>query len=166
MTLVAVKDDKSKPIMRRLTLRMDGGKFSHTYVPVEHKIDPKKDLLDKVGEIENPEDFVQFTKILVAVYFPPVVTTTKGGILLPGQVSDEDVELNKNQSKVGLIIAMGSRCYEDDETTKFHGIKNNVGDWVWFRPTDGMPVEINGQICRVFREGDIIGRLPHPDKVW
>ena len=122
--------------------------------------------MERLGSIENPEDFVQFTKILVAVYFPPIVAKTDGGILLIDQVTDEDVEINKNQSKVGLVVAMGSRAYEDDENTKFHGIKNNIGDWVWFRPTDGMPVEINGQLCRVFREGDIIGRLPHPDKDW
>lgn len=156
---------KSKPLRRRMTMRLENGKRSETFVTVDHKgADPKQVLLYKIGEI--PENFVQFTRILVAIYAPPVVNKTDGGILLTAGMTEEDLEENKTQGKVGLIIAMGSRCYEDDDTTKFHDIRNSVGDWVWFRPTDGMPCEINGTLCRVFREDGIIGKVPHPDAVW
>lgn len=154
----------SKPIRRRFTVRSPAGKLSTTWVDVVHKEDPKKVLLDKVGDI--PDGLIMFSRILVAVYQPPIVEKTSGGILMAQSIQDEDREEALWQGKVGLLIKMGEQAYKDDETVKFHGQKCEVGDWVWFRPSDGAGCTVGQGFCRVFdSERYIIGKLPHPDMV-
>jgi len=124
-----------------------------------HAEDPKKKLLDEIGEI--PEGLVNLNKVLVAIYRRPEKTV--GGIILTDRANDEDVW----QGKVGLIVAMGPKAFVDDDTTQFHGLKYEIGDWVWFRASDGEACQLNGIPCRIFRaEGLINGRLPDPDCVW
>lgn len=165
-TAPTTKTAEKPKLKRRMSMLLENGKRRFVEVTVDHQgKDPKEGILSHFQNVATDE-LVQFTRILVAVYAPPTPEKSDGGIYFGGTITEEDREENKTQSKVGLIIAMGSRCYVDDDNTKFHAIKNQVGDWVWFRPTDGMPTEINGQLCRVFREADIIGRLPHPDAVW
>ena len=154
----------ANPIRRKINLRTPVGKRISHLVTVEHRVDPKQDLLDKIGAI--PDGVVQFSRILVAVYQAPVVHKTTGGIILTDSMQDEDLQEFLWQGKVGLIVAMGPQAYEDDETTKFHGTKNKVGDWVWFRASDGVSCEVNEVFCRVMTERDIYGTIPHPDFVW
>lgn len=153
-----------KPFQRKINLKTQAGKRNTTKVMVEHEHDPKKVLLDRVGPLDA--SVVQFSRILVAVYQPPVVTKTAGGILLTQGMSEEDVEEYLWQGKVGLIVAMGPQAYVDDDNVKFHGTENKVGDWVWFRPSDGIGCEVNEVFCRVLREADIIGKVSHPDAIW
>lgn len=125
-----------------------------------HLEDPKQKLLDELGEI--PEGIVNLNKILVACYRRPEKTV--GGIILTDRANDEDVW----QGKVGLIIAMGPTAFQDDEANKFHGLKYEVGDWVWFvQASDGKACQVNGVPCRVFlAEGLLSGTVPSPDLVW
>lgn len=159
-----VKFTAPKPIKRKINLRTPLGKRGKHWVTVEHTEDPRKVLLDKIGDI--PDGLVQFSRILVAIYQPPVVNKTAGGIILTDAQSEEDVEEYYWQGKVGLIVAMGPQAYEDDDNTKFHGTKNKVGDWVWFSPSNGMACEVNEVFCRLMHERDIIGTIPHPDAIW
>lgn len=153
-----------KPIRRRFTVRTEAGGRSEVWVPVQHKVDPKKALLERVGKI--PDGLVQFSRILVAVYAPPIVEKTAGGIWMGDKIKEEDRLENLYQGKCGLVVAVGNRAYVDDDHTHFYGTKVEVGDWVWFRPSDGMPCDVNEQFCRVFdSERFIIGKLPHPDMV-
>lgn len=164
-TVLQPKQFQSKPIKRKLNLRTPIGKRNNNWITVEHTEDPKESLLKRIGEI--PEGMVQFSRILVAIYQPPIVTKTAGGIILTESMSAEDPEEYLWQGKVGLIIAMGGQAYEDDETTKFHGTKNEVGDWVWFRPSNGDACEVNEVFCRIFdSERFIHGKIPHPDAIW
>ncbi len=159
-----LKSIPAGPIKRRINLRTAAGKrVSHT-VTVEHTTDPRKSLVDRIGVV--PDGVVQFSRILVAVYQPPIVQKTAGGILLTQAMSEEDIEEYLWQGKVGLIVAMGPQAYVDDDTTKFHGTKNHIGDWVWFQPSNGMGCDVNNVFCRVFSEQHILGTLPHPDYVW
>ena len=152
-----------KPIRRRFSVRTPAGKRSETWVNVVHKEDPKEALLRKIGPI--PEGLVQFSRILVAIYQPPIVEKSSGGVLFAQSIQEEDRLESIWQGKCGLIVAMGENAYVDDEATKFNGTKNAVGDWVWFRPSDGQGCDVNEVFCRVFTERDIIGKLPHPDMV-
>ena len=154
----------AKPIRRRLTVRTPAGARSETWVTVQHDVDPKKVILDKIGKI--PAGLVQFSRILVAVYQPPIIERTSGGLFLAQKLQDEDKLEHLFQGKAGLVVAMGDRAYVDDDDIKFHGAKIEVGDWVWFRASDGMACDVHEQFCRVFEsERYIIGKLPHPDMV-
>jgi len=153
-----------KPIRRRINLRTPAGKRVMNYVTVEHTVDPRADLMAKIGEV--PQEIVQFNRILVAVYQPPLVQKTSGGIILTDAMTDEDLQEYIWQGKVGLCVAKGPQAYVDDDVTKFHGQRVDVGDWVWFRPSDGIGCDVNEVFCRVFVERDILGKLSHPDMVW
>jgi hypothetical protein len=154
----------STPIKRKLSLRTPAGKRNNVRVTFQHKSDPRQDLLERIGPL--PAGIVQFSRILVAVYQPPVVEKTDAGLFLTPAMQDDDLEEFLWQGKVGLIVAMGAQAYVDDEATRFHGVANRVGDWVWFRPSSGEACDVNGVFCRVFSEGGIYGPIPHPDYVW
>lgn len=149
---------------RKINLRTPVGKINKHWVTVEHTEDPKALIQKQIGTI--PDDIVQFSRILVAIYKPPMVTKTAGGIIMTDAMTDDDIEEYHWQGKVGLIVAMGAQAYVDDENVKFHGTKNKVGDWVWFQPSNGMACEVNEVFCRVLSERDIIGTIPHPDAIW
>lgn len=158
------KGSVAAPIRRRFTVRTPAGKRSSTWVNVVHTVDPKEALMKSVGEI--PDGLVMFSRILVAVYQPPIVEKTGGGVFLASSIQDEDREEALWQGKVGLLIKMGPQAYVDDDGVKFHGQKCEVGDWVWFRPSDGMGCDVGETFCRLFEsERYIIGKLPHPDMV-
>jgi len=41
-----------------------------------------------------------------------------------------------------------------------------VGDWVFYRASDGWSITIDNILCRVMDDTAIRGRIPHPDTVW
>ncbi len=168
MSVAILNKGKSEPWQktsrRRLSVRTPAGKRSTQTITVKHEVDPKQALLERIGEV--PDGLVQFSRILVAVYQPPMIVKTDSGLFLPDALKQEDVDEFLWQGKVGLIVAMGPQAYVDDETTKFHGTKNKIGDWVWFSPSNGIQCDVNEVFCRLLREGDIFGTLPHPDYVW
>lgn len=141
-----------------------GGRSKTAYVNFQHDRDPREPIFEKIGVI--PPEVTQFSRILVAIYQPPKTDVTSGGIILSDDRTDQDMEEYLWQGKVGLIVSAGPQAYVDDDSTKFHGTKNTVGDWVWFRPSDGMACEVNNVFCRILYERDIIGKLPHPDSIW
>lgn len=155
----------SRPIRRKINLRTPQGKINKHWVTVEHTENPKETLFAKIGPL--PDSVVQGSRILVAIYQPPMVTKTAGGIILTDAMSEDDYDEYVWQGKVGMIVAMGEKAYVDDDTMKFGGLKNEIGDWVWFMPSDGQAVYVNEVPCRRFNsEGFIAGKIPHPDYIW
>ena len=125
---------------------------------MQHDVDPREDLLARLGDISNFKIF--YNQVLVAVYLRP--EKTKGGIVLPDQHLSED----KHQSKVGLVVAMGDRAFVNDEKWNFDGINVKLHDWIVFRPSDGWQVTVNKVLCRVLDDSIIKGTVDHPDRVW
>lgn len=133
---------------------------------MEHTIDPKQALLDKVGDLNDVEIFG--SDVLVALYIPP--EKTKSGIIL----ADSTREESRWQGKVGLILKLGTTAYVDEDGNKFRDIK--AGDWVVFRPSDGWPFQLNTMKsriskesvvdCRVVNDIHIRCRVAHPDVVY
>jgi co-chaperonin GroES (HSP10) len=155
----------NKPIRRKINLKTPMGKINPHWVEVVHERDPKEVIQESLGAVSA--DLVQFSRILVAIYKPPMVTKSKGGIILTDSMAQEDADEYYWQGKVGLIVAMGSQAYVDDDSVKFHGTRNKVGDWVWFMPSNGQACEVNEVFCRVFdSERFINGTIPHPDFIW
>lgn len=125
-----------------------------------HTCDPKQALLDKIGSVEDVEVF--HNQVLVAVYMAP--EKTAGGIIRPDMNKDED----RHQSKVGLIVKTGDRAFVSDGSWTWPA-DIGVGDWVYFRVSDGWNVTVNGHrdnLCRMLDDVDIRGRISQPDKVW
>lgn len=129
-----------------------------TQIAMEHHVDPRKDLLKKIGNINDIEIFNN--QLLCAVYVRP--EKTKGGIVLPDQHRSED----KIQGKVGLVLKKGQSAFVDEGQNWFVGVKVDVNDWIIFRPADGWSITVNGVLCRIMDDINVRGRVQHPDQVW
>lgn len=132
-------------------------------IKLVHDKDPREYIIEKIGDLSELE--LKLNNILVVVYQRNrTATKTVGGIDISAAKSlNED----KWQGKVGLVVAMGPKAYQDDETTKFEGERVDVGDWVFFRVSDGWDCEMKGVLCRLFQsERHILGKIPHPDFVY
>jgi co-chaperonin GroES (HSP10) len=127
-------------------------------IAMEHDVDPKTELLKKLGNIKDIEIFNN--QILCAVYVRP--EKTKGGIVLPDQHRSED----RIQGKVGLIVKKGSAAFVDETNTWFVDGAIELNEWVIFRPSDGWSITINGVLCRILDDINVRGRIQHPDQVW
>lgn len=127
-------------------------------VSMIHTVDPKEKLLKEVGDLSNVDVFNN--QVLVAVYMRP--EKTSGGIILPGQNLDED----KYQSKVGLIVKKGPSAFVDEDNKWFADANLQEHDWVVFRPSESWSITVNKVLCRMIEDIHIKGRIDHPDRVW
>jgi co-chaperonin GroES (HSP10) len=128
------------------------------FMIMEHAVDPKKKLLEELGDLSNVEIFNN--QVLVAVYLRP--EKTKSGIHLPDQHRSED----RIQSKVGLVIKKGPDAFKDPDGKWFNGYTVNENEWIIFRPSDGWSITVNGVLCRMIDDVNFRGRIDHPDRVW
>ena len=122
---------------------------------MKHGGDPAKELMEKVGDLSSISLFGP--KVLVAIYLRPNVTA--GGIFLTDKAIDEDLY----QGKIGLVIKTGPTAFQDLDWFQ-HGV--NVGDWVWFRASNGIAMKFNGVDCRFMEDVRIEGKVTEPDKIW
>ena len=125
---------------------------------MQHDVDPKKDLLKKIGDIKDIE--IYNNQILVAVYIRPEKTI--GGIIIPDENRNED----KTQGKVGLVLKKGPDAFNDESGQWFKDVKVKNNDWVIFRPSDGWTITVNKVVCRILDDVNVRGRIQHPDQVW
>lgn len=125
---------------------------------MSHIEDPANEIRKRIGDISKIE--VLHNQILVGVYIRP--EKTKGGILLTPQTRDED----RYQGKAGLVLKKGPLAFVDDDNNKFHGQNVDIGDWVFYRVSDGFPLVLNGTLCRLLEEVHVKGKIPSPDVVF
>ena len=125
---------------------------------MNHAVDPKIDIFESVGDVNKFELFNN--QLLVAIYIRP--QRTASGIFLTDNTVDED----KFQGKVGLVVKLGPDAFEDETGKWFKDTKINIGDWVVFRPSDGWAISVNGKSCRILDDVSVRGRIQEPDMVW
>lgn len=127
-------------------------------VELSKATDQKRALIDAVGDISRFKIFNNL--VLVATYIEP--EKTAGGILLPQSRTNE----SKFQGKIGLVLKKGPLAFTDDDATKFHGQDVEIGDWVFYRPSDGWHFALNEVDCRLIEDVHIKGAVPHPRYIW
>ena len=106
-----------------------------------------------------------FQNVLIALYIRPTDVMTAGGVKIPLQVTQED----HFQAKVGMVIKVGHTAFHDDEKVKFGGFAAKPGDWVVFRPSDGLKMAVGGpggREARLIPDVHIKMVLQHPDAVF
>jgi len=128
------------------------------YMRMEHADDPKKAILEEIGSIDDINVFNN--QILVAIYMRP--EKTKSGIILTDDTRSED----RYQGKVGLVLKKGATAFVDPDNKWFVDTNVEIGDWVYFRVTDGWSVNVHGVSCRILEDTDIRGSIKYPDTVW
>jgi hypothetical protein len=125
-----------------------------------HKDDPRQEIFNDVGPLDGIEVLNQY--VLLGKYIRPAGLMTVGGIALPESAVTDD----RYQTKVGLVLKLGTTAFRDDDQIKFHGWKPDLGDWVAFRPSDGLTMQIGRHECRLVPDVHIKLRLAHPDAVY
>lgn len=115
------------------------------------------DILDEVSIFHN--------QILVAKFSPDKV----GSLLRVDKSRDED----RWQGKVGLVLKKGPMAFVDDETNKFHGQNVKLGQWVFYRSSDGFDIDLTPRgwssdriPCRMLEEAHIKGIIRMPDIIY
>lgn len=129
-----------------------------SYMKMEHNVDPKKVILDEIGELSTIHIFN--SQLLVAVYLRP--ERTKSGFILP----DAHLKEDRYQSKVGLVVKKGPLAFVDPEGKWFDGRTVDNHEWVVFRPSDGWNITINGVLCRIIDDISVRAQIPDPDQVY
>ncbi len=125
---------------------------------MKHDVDPKKLILDKIGDLKGFELFGG--QVLLGMYVRS--NKTQSGIHLPDSTIKED----EYQGKAGLVLAMGPAAFVSDDNHNFMGQKVKVGDWAAIWITDGRKIMIRGQLCRVVHDDHIRMKIPAPDYIF
>lgn len=125
---------------------------------MEHGSDPAQELWTKIGSLEAFPIFGN--RVLVGIYQRP--EKTKSGLFLSDQTRRED----EHQGKAAMVLKKGPAAFKTDEHYDFMGDDVNSGDWISLWVTDGRKVTINGVLCRVVRDQDIVMKIPAPDAVY
>ena len=130
---------------------------------MQHDQDPAEVIFKAIG-MKKPGVLPGFeifaNRVLVGVYKRP--EKTKSQILLPDQTRDED----KYQGKVGLIVKLGPTAFKDASGGWQWPDDIGLGDWVYYRASDGWALAVNQVECRQLDDMDIRGRVDEPDKIW
>lgn len=130
-------------------------------IKMQTDFDSKEEIINAVGE-NLKEIPLTGAQVLIGIYKRP--QKTKGGLILPDQTRDEDIW----QGKVGLILKMGAMPMDDNDKQFFgEGNLPKEGDWIVFRPSDGWPISVGKQPCRVLDDRRRIKmKIADPSIVW
>ena len=133
------------------------------FMLMEHKDDPRNEIYRTVGIDEHgniPGFNLHGNRVLVGMYKRP--EKTKSGIYLGDKTRQED----EYQGKAGLVLAKGHSAFVSDHDFDFGPDNLEIGDWVLLSVLHGFSCNVNGQLCRIIRDQDIMMRIPAPDAVF
>lgn len=123
-----------------------------------HQENPADLINKKIGTLDDWE--IYGNHILLGVYERP--KQTKSGIHL----SDQTVHEDRYQGKAALVLKKGPTAFVSDRNYDFKGQDVQVGDWVAIFVSDGRPITIKGQLCRLVEDQYIRMKIPAPDLVF
>ncbi len=121
--------------------------------------DQRDVLLRAVGDVSK--NIVLHSQVLVA--------TRAGSKYHPGTAilrTDRDMQEQQFQGSIGLVIQVGPGAFIDAPGASFHGMKVNVGDWVLYKPADGLQLFIREVPCRLFEDVSIKMIVDDPEIFW
>ena len=128
-------------------------------VELSQSDDYKKAVLKQLGDLSKFN--VLGTNVLIATYIKP--EKTKGGILLPDKMKDED----RYQGKVGLVLKLGELAFKFDGAYENKAeVRPEVGDYVMFHSSDAREVGIRGTSCKLVDSSLIRMIVPNPDDLY
>lgn len=127
--------------------------------------DPRQALLEAAGPMTEYEVFHNL--VLVATYVAPEKI---GSIIRPDRSMAED----RFQGKMGLVLKLGPMAFKDDAQVRFGNMTIEPGDWVLYRPSDGIELFIkdktgtihDGLPCRLIEDTLIKARVRDPALVY
>jgi hypothetical protein len=126
-----------------------------------HDEPPDKVIWREVGSLDQIEVVGQY--VLVCAYIRPA-TRTIGGIEIPETATEED----RYQGRVGMVLKLGHTAFKDTERppVDFGGFRCEPGQWIVYRPSDGVRFQIGKRDCRLIADVHVKMRLGTPDEVY
>jgi co-chaperonin GroES (HSP10) len=85
---------------------------------------------------------------------------TKGGVLM----TESTLERQQIGSQCGLVLAMGSQCYNDKERYP-EGPWCKINDWVVFARYAGSRIQIEGGEIRLLNDDEILATVKDPTDI-
>ena len=133
--------------------------------------DPKEELWEKLGDIDDIEVFNN--QVLVAVYIRPKTMQLGGKEFI---LTDNTTAEDRYQSKIGMILKMGPGAFQDAKGVWFAGSEFRQGDLVVYRSSDGLAMELvnpksetlkdSKVLCRVLDDTAVRMRVNNVSRVW
>lgn len=125
--------------------------------------DPKEIVMTRVRDALGKLPEIYGSRVLVAT--APSPEKSKGGLFLTDKAKDE----SRWQGKVGLILKLGTTAFRTDPrypSYAWDGPKPDVGDWVFFRTSDGWETGIGGISCRFVHDSDVVGKIEAIEEIF
>ena len=85
---------------------------------------------------------------------------TKGGVVL----ADETIERSQVASTCGLVLKMGTYCYDKEKFPEGPWCKK--GDWVIFARYAGSRILIDGGEVRLLNDDEILATIENPEDIF
>lgn len=135
--------------------------------------DPRDALMRAAGPLTDYEVFHDL--ILVATYIrPPMMMKDVKGNDVEFHYTDRALEEDRFQGKIGLVLKVGPTAFTDGAGKWYGGVTVEPGDWVMYRPSDGIELFIkdhtgkanDGLPCRLFSDTSILGRVTGPALIY
>ena len=126
-----------------------------------HDEPPAEVIWREVGPLDQIEVVGQY--VLVCAYIRPA-TRTIGGVEIPETATEED----RYQGRVGLVLKVGHTAFLNTEhpPVDFGGFRCTPGQWIVYRPSDGIRFQIGKRDCRLIADVAVKMRLGTPDEVY
>lgn len=135
--------------------------------------DPRDALLRAAGPLTDYEIFHNL--VLVATFIrPPLLMKDVKGKPVEFHFTDKTLAEDRFQGKIGLVLKVGPTAFVDGGGKWYGDITVEVGDWVMYRPSDGIELFIkdhsgndnDGLPCRLFTDDAILGRVTSPTLIY
>lgn len=135
--------------------------------------DPKEVIMSRVSNELDKIPEIYGARLLVATA-PSTDMVGKLG-LIHATVKNKDE--GRWQCKTALIIKLGTTAFKNDPRYPAYvwpggpdddtpGPKPTVGDWVFFRVSDGWEIGIGGISCRILWDSDVVGRVLDAEAIY
>ena len=85
---------------------------------------------------------------------------TKGGIIH----TETTLERQQVASTCGLVLAMGSQCYDKEKFPDGPWCKK--GDWVIFARYAGSRIQIDGGEVRLLNDDEVLATIENPEEIY
>lgn len=99
-------------------------------------------------------------QILLGIYIKP--EKTSGGVYMTDKTRAED----QYQGKVGVVLKKGPMVFVNDGANDFHGQNVQEGEWVVYRISDGLPMDVGGVHCRLIEDVHVRGTVTDPTTIY
>jgi co-chaperonin GroES (HSP10) len=149
--------DMWEEINRKLAKMREYGKNINS--TDRYKQSPKDAVIEFVAPFIDKIQ-INPTKVLIATF--KRLPMTAGGVYLP----DSNLKEDEYQGCAGLIIKKGSLAFKDDGAFVWDGYSPEVGDWVAYRPMNGVAIDLLGLHCRTMQDIHVTMTIPYPTLVW